>query len=362
MYSTPPPTPITPVKKKPKVLAWLKRHWISVAIISVAFLAAGGFMLAALSIQPEKIEVIRNKSTPKPKEKFYSPLTGLEVSDKATTEQAVTGVMIENSPDARPQSGLKDAGVVYEASAEGGITRFMVLYQQNKPELIGPVRSLRIYYLDWAAPYQASIAHVGGSYNALETVRNGYRDIDQFFNAGTYWRASDRYAPHNVYTSGAKLDELNSAKGYTSSKFTSFARTDGKPIAEPTATAISVGFSSPLYATSYAYDSASNTYARSLAGAPHADREKGQITPSVVVVIKVGTQSRGGSDGYEDLVTSGSGQAYVFQNGTVTEATWQKADRDTSLSLVDSAGNAIKLNRGQTWVSAITDRGSVSWQ
>ena len=107
--------------------------------------------------------------------------------------------MIENSPDARPQSGLKAAGVVYEAIAEGGITRFMALYQTSKPELIGPVRSLRMYYLDWFAPYSASIAHVGGSLNALTEARSGkYRDLDQFFNSQTYWRASDRYAPHNV--------------------------------------------------------------------------------------------------------------------------------------------------------------------
>lgn len=353
--------PQKPLKKTPKFFAWAKKHWLPIALISLAVVLAGGFMTLALTIEPEKIEVSKI-TKPKEKEKFYSPLTGLEVSDKAATEQAVTGVMVENSPDARPQSGLKDAGIVYEATAEGGITRFMVLYQQNKPELIGPVRSLRIYYLDWAAPYQASIAHVGGSANALETVRSSYRDIDQFFNAGTYWRASDRYAPHNVYTSGAKLDELNTAKGYTSSKFTGFQRADGKPAAEPTATSVTVNFSSPLYATGYTYNATTNSYDRSLAGSPHTDREKGQLSPNSVVVIRVGSQTRGGPDGYEDLVTSGSGQAYVFQNGTVTEATWQKADRDTELSIIDANGQAVRLNRGQTWVGAITDRGSVSWQ
>jgi tape measure domain-containing protein len=99
-------------------------------------------------------------------------------------------------------------------------------------------------------------------------------------------------------TAKTVITSLQSQSAALQDEFTSFARTDGKPAAEPTATAINVGFSSPLYATSYAYDSTSNTYARSLAGTPHADREKGQITPSVVVVIKVGTQSRGGPDGY----------------------------------------------------------------
>ena len=77
----------------------------------------------------------------------------------------------------------KHAEVVYEAIAEGGITRFEAFYQQNKPQLIGPVRSVRPYYIDWAVPYQPSFAHVGGSAVALKEIRNGkYRDLDQFFN------------------------------------------------------------------------------------------------------------------------------------------------------------------------------------
>lgn len=333
---------------------------MSITIIIGAIIVTGVFLYSLSKVDTDIVSP--TYTPPKPKVNYYSNLTGLEVSDEAAKQAPVTAVMIENSPDARPQSGLKDAGVVYEATAEGGITRFISLYQHNKPELIGPVRSLRIYYLDWAAPYQASIAHVGGSANALETVRNGYRDIDQFFNAGTYWRASDRFAPHNVYTSGSNLDKLNADKGYTKSEFKSFDRVDGKVAAEPNAASINVDFSSPIYATSYQYNAESNSYNRSLAGTPHNDREKGQISPSSVVVIKVGSTVRSGPDGYEDITTTGSGQAYVFQNGTVTEATWSKADRDSALTLTDSTGAPVKLVRGQTWVSAITERGGVSWQ
>jgi hypothetical protein len=104
--------------------------------------------------------------------------------------------MIENSPDARPQSGLQDAGVVVEAIAEGGITRFLTLFQESQPQYIGPVRSLRPYYIDFAAPFQAGIAHVGGSPEALSRVRNGsYRDLDQFFNSAYFSRISARPAP-----------------------------------------------------------------------------------------------------------------------------------------------------------------------
>jgi len=219
-------------------------------------------------------------------------LTGELVKTEADTKKAVTGVMIENSPDARPQSGLKNSGVVFEAIAEGGITRFLVLYQQEKPKLIGPVRSLRLYDVEWVAAFDASIGHVGGSAAALREVRNGnYRDIDQFFNPGSYWRASDRYAPHNVYTNFSRLDALNKAKGYTTSKFTGFSRIDAEPVEVPDATSIDIKISGFLYDSHYTYNQKTNKYARNQAGEKHLDREDGQITPSVIVAMNVNETS-----------------------------------------------------------------------
>lgn len=161
-----------------------------------------------------------------------SPLTGIQVTP-ALAKRPVTDVMIENSIDARPQSGLESAGVVFEAVAEGGITRFSALFQEAEPQLIGPVRSVRPYYMDWVAPFQASVAHVGGSPDGLKKVRGGMRDLDEFFNPGSYWRSTSRAAPHNVYTSFAKLDALNKSKGYKTSTFTSWPRKQDAPLATP---------------------------------------------------------------------------------------------------------------------------------
>lgn len=310
---------------------------------------------------------------PEPK-KYYSPLTGNEVADETATKRATTAVMIENSPDARPQSGLKNSGIVFEAIAEGGITRFLVIYQQEQPSLIGPVRSVRPYYVDWVAPFNASIAHVGGSYNALQEVRNGqYRDIDQFFNAGAYWRAKDRYAPHNVYTNFERLNALNAEKGYTTSEFTGFTRTSTTPTDKkskkketkptlPTANTIQVNISSSLYNSAYTYDASSKLYARSQAGEAHTDREEGQITPRVVIAMKVPTKI-GFEDGYrEQMSTIGSGEVYVFQNGTVQQGTWQKTDRKAQIRFLDGQQKDIPLEAGQTWITAIAPEKAVSWQ
>lgn len=363
---THPKNPDTPTRKQ-KLLAWIQKHPAAAYCIAggTLILVAGITAFALLYQKPVEVATPKPVVTkPKPKPVVYhSPLTGNVVDSEAATKQAVTAIMIENSPDARPHSGLKDAGIVYEAIAEGGITRFLALYQEAKPDLVGPVRSLRMYYVDWLAPYNASVAHVGGSAAALKEVRNGnYRDIDQFFNAGSYWRATDRYAPHNVYTSFERLDALNSAKGYTNSEFTGFSRVDGKASDTPTAATIAINFSSALYNTRYTYDSATNTYTRFLGGEPHRDREKGDITPSVVVALNV-DMVRVMEDGWrESIRTIGSGKATIFQNGTAVTATWSKASRSAPLTLTDESGKEIELVRGQTWIAAVPNgSGSVSW-
>lgn len=359
------------IPEGPKTPNWFVRHkklTIVLAIILGLLIIGGGVSAYLFTHQPQKVATVTPKPKPKPAPeapKFYSPLTGNLVDSEAATTQPVTGIMIENSPDARPQSGLKNSGVVFEAIAEGGITRFLALYQEQKPQLIGPVRSVRMYYVDWVAAFNASVAHVGGSSAALTEVRNGnYRDIDQFFNGAYYWRATDRYAPHNVYTSFEKLDALNAKKGYTSSTFTGFTRKDSKAVATPNATSIDVTISGPLYNSHYAYNATTNTYDRSEGGAAHMDREDGQISPRVVIVLKV-AESTVFEDGYrEDINAIGTGVADIFQDGTVQEVTWTKNSKADQIKFTDASGQDVPLARGQTWITAVPANrgGGVSWQ
>jgi hypothetical protein len=271
--------------------------------------------------------------------------------------------MIENSDWARPQSGLKDAGVVFEAIAEGGITRFAALYQEAKPQLIGPVRSVRPYYVDWMAAFDSTIVHVGGSANALTTVRSGaFKDADEFFNGSYFWRATDRAAPHNVYTTFAKLDALNAAKGYTSSTFTGFPRKDESPPTSPNATKIDIAISSTDFNVHYDFDNGCNCYARSEGGAKHMDREAGQIKPKVVIAMKIPT-TIGFEDGYrEQMTTTGSGTAYVFQDGTATVGSWNKSGQKNQIIFKNDHGQEIQLDRGQTWITATPTEETVTWQ
>lgn len=342
-----------------------KKLSIFIGIILLLLITAGVFYALTYKkpvAEAPKPTPVKKKEVPPPK--FYSPLTGIEVPDEATTKLAVTAIVLENSPDARPQSGLKPAGVVFEAVAEGGITRFVALYQEAKPALIGPVRSVRPYYVEWAAGFNNSMAHIGGSYRALQMIRSGSYgvDLDQFFNAGSYWRARDRYAPHNVYTSFEKLDALNSAKGHTTSTFTAWPRVDGKKVEAPNASAIDIAVSTGSFAVHYDYIPETNVYRRLQGGVPHADRELGDISPSVVIAIKV-PMSLGWEDGYrEQINTLGTGQAYIFQNGTLIEGSWHKAEAKSQILFKDAAGKDIPLVRGQTWITALAQNRSVTWR
>lgn len=286
-----------------------------------------------------------------PKTTEPSKLTGVEVPFAANA-LPVTAVQIENSPDARPQSGLYDAGIVTEAIAEGGITRFNVMYQEAQPERIGPIRSLRPYYIDFFLPYDASIVHAGGSGQALaEVVSFGLKDIDHGANGGTFYRDSNRFAPHNLYSSRAKLLETHNARGYGPSNFTGLTRKAEKKVEVPNAKAVDVNISGFLYNPRFDYDVASNSYLRSMAGRPHMDENGKQINPKVVVVLVMPHHYAGIYSVYD---TVGSNKAFIFQDGTVTEGIWEKPSRNAQIKFGDVNGLPVGLNPGQTWMTLAT--------
>ena len=341
-----------------------------VCVIIVMFGAGFGWTKFFHHTKPVQAAVVKkpvvHKPTPPPQPTTVpSTLTGLPV-DPSVNQRPVTAVMIENSPDARPQSGLDQAGVVFEAIAEGGITRFLALFQDTQPNYIGPVRSARPYYIQWELGFNAGYAHVGGSPEALQDIRSwGVRDLDQFYNSGAYERISNRYAPHNVYTSIAQLNQVETARGYTSSSFTGFVRKPDSPSKTPNATSIDMTFSGYYYNTHYDYDATTNTYKRSEGGAPHMELNKDgsqvQIAPKVLVALVMPYSHE--SDGYHSQYgTIGSGPMYVFEDGTVVQGTWSKSSATSQFVLTDQNNQPLKLNTGQTWVSALASTSDVSYK
>ncbi len=364
---TPPPQPVEPIPTQKKMrrrmmpafwYRWNRKIKILSSVTLVLVLTAASVAVYTNFINISRGSTQTKKTAVKPDNRVASPLTGVRV-DPDLAKRPVTGIIIENSLDTRPQSGIGDAGVIFEAIAEGGITRFITLYQDKTPQYIGPVRSLRPYYTDWAAAFDASIVHVGGSPEALAQIRSGGKDLDQFFNGSSFWREKSRPSPHDVYTSFEKLDALNKSKGYSSSTFTSWPRKSDQKLVTPTAKLIDLAISSVAFNVHYDYDAASNSYLRSQGGAAHlvtslASGPGVQLAPKVVIAMIIPYSIVDGS-GHSGYGVNGSGVVYIFQDGGVTVGTWSKVNRASQIVFKDSADQGVKLNAGQTWVTALQD-------
>lgn len=348
---------ITSIKAHPKRSA--------IIIVAVLLVLGGGTTFAIMATHKKPVQKAatvapKKKAAPAP-QVITSPLTGMPVSADQS-KRIVTGAMIENTPYARPQSGLKDAGVVFEAIAEAGITRFLALYQEAVPANMGPIRSARPYYVDWAHSFDAPLAHVGGSPDALAKIKNdGVKDLDQFYNSGAYHRIGTRDAPHNMYTNMDALNQLESSKGWTGSTFTGFGRKKEAPSKAPNAKSINIAISGPTYDAHYDYDPAANSYKRSEGGAPHIDAESNtQLEPKVVIGLVAPYSLM--SDGYHsEYQITGSGQMTVFQDGIATKGTWNKKDSTSQYTFTDEGGHALKLNPGQTWITVVGDASAVTY-
>jgi hypothetical protein len=351
--SMPTYAPSSPKNKKRRLPKLTKKGWILLMLLLVVLSAAIYYFLQKEPESNSNNTVVTQKEEKKeiPPPPPTSKLTGMVLTNADLAKRPVTGIMIENSSAARPQSGLLQADMVFEAVAEGGVTRFMATYQESTPDYIGPVRSSRPYYLDYILALDGSYGHVGGSPEALQDIKTlGVKDLDQFSNANGYYRISSRSAPHNMYTDFTRIDAMNQQKGYTSSEFVPFERKIDVP-QTPTAKLINFSLSGPNYNPTFTYDPVSNSYLRSQAGGPHTDFRSGeQISSKVVVALVVNKSSNGYNAIYQ---TSGNGKVYVFQDGIVSEGTWSKADRKAGLVLKDKYGLPLKLTAGKTWVTLV---------
>lgn len=342
---------------------WLKAHRKVVSIVAAVVVVAGvaGGALAYQHFHhPKPVATKTVVHTVVPPKPIVSPLTGLPAT-AAVAAQPVFGVVIENSPEARPQSGLSQAGVVYEALAEGGITRFLAIFQDQQPAKLGPVRSLRPYFIDWIQEYNnAPIAHAGGSSQALaEVPQLGVKSMNGLNFGSSFIRASDRFAPHNLYTTSALLLALMQRLNFTTApSFTPWLRKTDAPEAPPTHPTITITYSYDLFTARYTFDAASDSYLRFLDGTPHIDRNSGaQIKVKNVVAIYMPTTYD--SAGHALMTTVGSGKAIVFTDGGATVGTWKKDARLSRIEFLDAAGKPIPLNAGNTWIGVVPPTGSV---
>jgi len=337
-------------------------------LVFFVILLVGGVILYTEMTKPVERPAEKKAEQPKvPEDKrVSSKLMGIKV-DPSELDKKIEAVVIENHPDARPQSGLDKASVVYETLAEGGITRFLVLFQENEVPEVGPVRSARIYFLDWVLEYDAIFAHVGGNIAALDQIGPlKIQDINQFYKSNYFWRDNSRYAPHNVYTTTDKLRSAGQSSGYSAtSNFKGMAFKADKSLDErPQTATFTVDFSGGAFNPTYTYDRNNNAWLRSQVGVPFKDKKSGQqIGPKNVIVEFTGFSYGKSRDGAQltTIKTLGQGRALFFIDGQQVEGTWEKSDRSSKTVFKDSAGNEVKLNSGQTWIEVVPSGNAVNY-
>lgn len=293
------------------------------------------------------------------------------------------GIMVENHVDARPAIGLSRADVIYEAVAEGGITRFLTIFLCQEAGDIAPIRSARTYFLDWVLEYDAAYAHVGGANtpgpaNALgQIIQYGIHDMDQFgLGFPTYWRGTDKLAPHNVHSTTKKLweaadqrkfgpedeDGVRWDKNFTIWKFKDDAsletRGDQKPIVVP------FWAQAPDYTVSWQYDKTTNLYKRFHGQTAQIDPLTNEQLSAKNVVIQFEVENTA-DDGYPDdhllYQTTGSGKALIFRDGKVTQGKWLKEKRTSRTKFVDAQGKEVELDRGLVWIQTVPVESKVEY-
>jgi len=306
-------------------------------------------------------------------ETLYEAVLDGVMTDSDSANKHPLAIMIENHTQARPQAGLIKASVVYEAMAEGGITRFMGIFGTNDVEVVGPVRSARPYYVDWAEGYNAYYAHVGGNATALDQIKaDSVLDLNQFSYTAPYWRdrSSDVSSEHTMFTSTSKLRIQANENGYsTANNFTRYKFKDdpekGSEAAKtlPQAQKITVDISSYNYNIYFEYDRDSNSYKRFMASKAHNDRTSGgQITPKNIVVMTVNRSphtTRINENGWL-MDTIGTGKATIFIDGKEITGSWKKNSKSDREIFYDQDGKEIIFNRGQLWITVIPPDSSFS--
>jgi hypothetical protein len=293
-----------------------------------------------------------------------APLTGMLVSPEAAARHPIA-VMVDDHLGARPQSGFNAAAIVFQAPAEGGIPRYMLVFQDQIPTAVGPIRSARQYYIEWAAEWNPMYVHFGGSFQALDTLRaTGHSlvwnaDGLRWAQDGFMWRVHFRVAPHNVYTDGTRLEALAARIGAnpeTTPLPPAFGFAPDASAVLPTGNAITVTY--PYESITFRFDPTRNAYLRYINGskAPQVDAADNQVVaPTNVVVLRMHFGPLLPNDPHHRLEASdvGHGDAYISTGGMTIHGTWRKASITAPIQLFDGSGKPVSLQPGQTFVEVI---------
>lgn len=291
------------------------------------------------------------------KNQVPSPLSGI-YADKEKVNRRPVAIMFDNLNKARWQAGLKDAEIVYEFLAEGKITRYMGIFLVNDPEVIGPVRSARPYFISALLEYDPLYVRCGGSPQAKADVNNlRLADVDCLSTPNyVFYRYYDtgKTAPNNLYTSMDSIRKYQSNMGYRKNgKFDSFKFTDEEKIIKgDTANNILIKYFSNN-TTEYKYNKDKKIYTRYKDGKKHIDENNNEEIIAKNILIQKARTRVIDNEGRREIDIIGSGEGIFITNGKYQKVTWKKERRNSKTRYYDEKGEEIVLNSGVTWIQVV---------
>ncbi len=305
-----------------------------------------------------------NIEQPKTPEKIsYSsscPLCGA-LCDLSDINRPALAILVENSPAARPQSGLNKACIVYEAITEGGITRFLAIYLHNSSDKIGPVRSARPHFIHLAQDYDASLVHCGESFEALQILTDSIDryNINQMKFIKPFWRDKKRRAPHNLYTSTGKLRDFMTENNWIEApkQFPAFKRNLSLPPGGQEAEKVLINFSGVVgYKLQLNYLPECKAYERVMDKKIHVDKESGEklLAPNVIIQYVDIAPFAKSVKGTYDVSVVGSGVGYYLVNGKYYRIYWKKDRESSTTDYTLEDGSDLPLKDGQIWVEVVS--------
>lgn len=338
----------------------MKTKGIAACVVTMVVFFCASLFAANAAYAATKTVVVRTK-VQAAIQKTYRRLDGVPAQKKVANRWPIA-VMIDSFVTARPQAGLQDASIVYEALAEGGIPRFMAVFADRTPKLIGPVRSTRPYFLRYAAEYPAALAHAGGSYDAqklLHDLRLVNIEGVKGKTAKYFFRLHKGNGVHDLYTTGALLDAAmrQTSVNTLTPNYQAWPFVGGAALkkrgAEGHGVSTNIG-AGKSYDIRYVYDRKGNVYQRFTGGKPQMDRNTGkQVTVKNVVLLLVPKERVLDRKGHLDISNLGKGKAIVLQNGHAITVNWSKPNVRNRLVLTTNAGKPVSFLRGSVWVTVV---------
>jgi hypothetical protein len=281
---------------------------------------------------------------------YTSILDGQMVSSSEQVNPKIAAVMIDNHPDAWPQSGLSAAKIVYEAPAEGGLTRYLAIFDASqKVDKIGPVRSARPYFVDWLQEYNGLYMHCGGSPDALDKIKmEKVFDLNEMYNGAYFWRDNSRFAPHNLFTSSELWSKFLLSVKATNQFLDGWKFADLPAVNVESVKNVSIEYSAN-YFVDWQYLVDSKKYQR-LINEKKQQEEGLDLLGDDIIIQYVKTQVL---DDYGRLgiTTIGQGDMRLLRDGLMWRGVWKKANGRTRF--YDLSGQELILKPGKIWIQIV---------